>query len=254
MKPLCNGSTITDMATNAAQFCRYELKFFLTAEQHTALVNDLRAFLQPDPSAILDRDGRYFVRSLYFDDANFNAYHDKIDGVNIRHIFRLRTYAPDAASTVFLELKARHHLRVDKWRQALSRYDDNNTIASVLAEPVASDIQRRFIAAYRRQHLSALTLIDYWRQPWHSPALPAFRITFDSELAAVASPTLFPTSAARRRSLLRGCTIMEVKYQRSLPDWFQMLRRAHRLSARPLSKLCHAVQAFNLANENEPLS
>jgi hypothetical protein len=44
---------------------RYELKYVLTREQYSSVVEDLAAYMQPDPHG--DEDGHYLVTSLYYD-------------------------------------------------------------------------------------------------------------------------------------------------------------------------------------------
>lgn len=47
-------------------------------------------------------DGKYKIRSLYFDDASDRILREKLDGVNIREKFRIRYYNDD---TSFIRLE-----------------------------------------------------------------------------------------------------------------------------------------------------
>ena len=66
-------------------FARFEFKYILSADKRKAVENDLLYFLEFAPF-VADRDGyTYFVRSLYYDDPNYSAFHDKIDGLKSRY-------------------------------------------------------------------------------------------------------------------------------------------------------------------------
>ena len=71
---------------------RHELKHELGTAELLALRQRLRAVLDPDKHS---PDGRYSVRSLYFDDARGTALLEKHDGVGSRQKFRLRLYNGD---------------------------------------------------------------------------------------------------------------------------------------------------------------
>lgn len=51
-------------------------------------------------------DGKYFIRSLYFDNPADKALREKLDGVNLREKFRLRYYNLDP-SLIHLEKKSK---------------------------------------------------------------------------------------------------------------------------------------------------
>lgn len=82
---------------------RHEYKHLLSMAEYYALKMRLSAVMQRDVHA--GADGEYRIRSLYFDNYFDKALFEKIDGVNDREKFRLRTYNGDN-DTVFLEKKA----------------------------------------------------------------------------------------------------------------------------------------------------
>ena len=65
---------------------RHEWKHELSFQDYLILRQRLRAVMEPDPHAV---DGRYFIRSLYFDNLDDKALREKIDGVNRREKFRI---------------------------------------------------------------------------------------------------------------------------------------------------------------------
>ena len=99
-------------------FARFEFKYILSAAKRKAVEKDLLYFLDYDPFVAQLPDHRYFVRSLYFDDLNYSAFHDKIDGLKSRYKFRVRTYTQTftGSAPIFLEIKGRHNNLVYKHR------------------------------------------------------------------------------------------------------------------------------------------
>ena len=58
---------------------RHEWKHEINMADLITIRQRLRAVMEPDPHAI---DGKYLIRSLYFDNARDKALREKIDGVN----------------------------------------------------------------------------------------------------------------------------------------------------------------------------
>ena len=65
---------------------RNEVKHEINAGDKAAIIANLRAVASPDPH--VGKDGRYLIRSLYFDNLYDKALREKIDGVNEREKFR----------------------------------------------------------------------------------------------------------------------------------------------------------------------
>lgn len=82
---------------------RHEWKHEISYGDMLALRQRLSAVMKRDVHAI---DGKYLIRSLYFDNASDKALMEKIDGVNGREKFRLRYYNNDT-SLIHLEKKSK---------------------------------------------------------------------------------------------------------------------------------------------------
>lgn len=80
---------------------RHELKHDITASDMIAIRQRLRAVAEPDRHAI---DGKYLIRSLYFDTPSDKALFEKQNGVSRRAKFRIRYYNGDT-SVIHLEKK-----------------------------------------------------------------------------------------------------------------------------------------------------
>jgi len=120
---MVRGGSAEAMVSSPLHFARFEFKYILGAQKRREVESDLLYFLEYDPFVEHRDNHRYFVRSLYFDDPNFTAFHDKIDGLHSRSKFRLRTYAFDSKETapIFLEIKGRHNNLVFKHRTPVQR-------------------------------------------------------------------------------------------------------------------------------------
>ena len=59
-----------------AEIKRHEIKYIISLREAELLKYRLRALLRPDSH--VRADGSYFIRSLYFDDTDYRAYHEKI--------------------------------------------------------------------------------------------------------------------------------------------------------------------------------
>ena len=80
---------------------RHEVKHEISHYDMLILRQRLRAVMKPDSHAV---NGRYEIRSLYFDNLDDKALREKLDGVNIRAKYRIRLYNHDP-SIIHLERK-----------------------------------------------------------------------------------------------------------------------------------------------------
>jgi len=83
---------------------RHEWKHRISFCDTLSLRQRLRAVMEPDSHG---EDGKYRVRSLYFDSPEDKALREKLDGVSRREKFRLRYYNGDL-STLHLEKKSKN--------------------------------------------------------------------------------------------------------------------------------------------------
>lgn len=235
----------------------YEFKYLLPKRLVEMIEPALQQFMVADPFAAQLPEQRYFVRSLYFDDPHFSAYYDKIDGVAVRTKYRLRTYTgqPGPAAAQFLEIKGRHNQLVFKRRTQIPTLTGTDTCRHLLGLRDLSALTRRFCFDYYRKQLRAVALIDYWRRPMVcqravGKTSAEFRLTLDSELHATQCQQLTPSAQARKRMVLPGFSIMEVKFQQQLPAWFHRLIQIYELQHRSISKICHGLQTLAMVEDN----
>ncbi len=98
---------------------RHEWKHIINAADKIAIRQRMRAVAHTDKNAT---DGRYVIRSLYFDNLADKALREKLDGVNLREKFRIRYYNGDTEH-IFLEKKSKKNGLGTKDRTPLSTKD-----------------------------------------------------------------------------------------------------------------------------------
>lgn len=239
----------------ALEFARFEFKYRLDASLRDRVEAALQPFVALDAAVLARPGGAYFVRSLYFDDPSFSAFHSKTEGTAQRWKFRVRSYSHDAAdgSPWFLERKGRRDHMVLKHRTPVVGAFDRHAAGSglsrlLLASAVPGGVRDRFEFELLRRRIRPCVLVDYLRRPYVSRFDPGFRLTFDSDLAAAAVDTMHPERTSLR-PLLRGHTVMEIKFRQSMPAWFQRILQMHELRRESISKVCTAIPALGLQGD-----
>lgn len=237
-------------------FARFEFKYILSAQKRREVERDMRFFLEYDPFVATRPDHKYFVRSLYYDDPVYTAFHNKIDGLYSRSKFRLRTYSewPDEKVPMFLEIKGRHNNLVFKHRALVDsgQYDwstiKKHRLSQLLLEQTeSSSVRKQFEYELLRKQLSPVALIDYRRRPYISKYDPSFRVTFDEQLMATQTECLFPGSLQSAKNIMAGYTVLEVKFRHHLPSWFHRVIQTHELRRVSISKICAGMEKLGIA-------
>ena len=96
---------------------RHELKYQICFSDYLAIRQRLRPVMKPDKYA--GADGRYVIRSVYFDNAEDKALREKINGVPKWEKFRLRYYNDDL-SFIVAEKKLKYNNLCMKTKARLS--------------------------------------------------------------------------------------------------------------------------------------
>lgn len=224
---------------------RHEHKYYISEAGYAQLSTLLGGVLQRDRHS--DRNGEYFIRSLYFDDAYDTAYYTKIDGVERRDKYRIRIYnCSDQA--IFLERKHKEGEFIMKNSVRITRRLCDQLIAGrpdgldASKNPLLQDMFREM----RTNRLRPVVIVDYAREAYLHP-IENVRITFDKRLhTGLFSKDLFDAKLNGISPIEPGRVILEVKYDRYLPDYIRSL-----LSTIP-SEHC-AISKYTLCRRFEPL-
>lgn len=240
-------------------FSRFEFKYIMPRDRRLSFEGELQYFMGLDPHVSAARHQKYFVRSLYFDDDNLTFYYEKTDGVMIRRKYRIRTYtdARDEASEIFLEIKGRYNSLVYKHRTPLPRSiiksldDGGSAFVTECLKSAKDPLVSGFLFDAIKMRLKPRVLIDYARRPYVSRYAPDFRVTFDDSLESTVTERLFERQTDRRRLLLPGYSIVEVKFKRHIPSWFHRLIQSYELKRLSVSKYCKGMERTGLADNLE---
>ena len=155
---------------------RRERKYLVGTAELAILRQRLGRVLRPDPHAI---DGRYHVRSLYFDDQSESALFEKLAGIRDRHKWRLRIYDRSDAR-IRLECKIKRNKLVFKQAETVTRELAEQMIAGC-APIQGGPLLRRFAALQRATRLKPAVVVDYLREPFVHRA-GNVRVTLDQKL------------------------------------------------------------------------
>lgn len=195
---------------------RHEHKFTLNLQDALIVQQRLRAVLRPDPHA--GPDGKYLIRSLYFDDMDNHALQEKLDGLSRRAKYRIRLYNGDDGF-IRLEKKVKVAGLGTKVSAPLTRAETEAILCGDLTW-MAADSRPLLPELYTWMRYGGLrprTLVDYTREPFlYAPG--NVRVTLDSEICSgMASVAVF-SGKAPTVPAAPGVTILEVKYDHFLPE------------------------------------
>jgi hypothetical protein len=233
-------------------FLRFEFKYLLNDSVRSEFEQDLNYFMELDHFVKLQKNNRYMVRSLYFDDSSYRHYYEKTDGHLHRTKFRLRTYTNDPSElcATFLEIKGRHNNLVFKHRSQVQNvlegdfsFSGNTLVRNVLEKTDVSNVKNRFQSDIYRLGIKPVMLVDYLRRAYISKYDPEFRITFDSHIIGTPSPILYPFNSGYGKSAIGNKTVMEVKFRYRVPSWFHKLIQSYELNRVSVSKYCKCIEA-----------
>ena len=241
------------------KFSRFEMKYIIRKSISESIQKEIRNFMAYDGYANKKLKKNYFVRSLYFENNNYSNFNEKVDGVKLRHKYRIRTYSNklDKNTPIFLELKGRENLRTYKTRFFIEQNDLNLFFEKknyFKLKKTYSDnyLIEQFIFDCYRKNLSPKILVDYNRTPYINKSGLYFRLTFDNNIISLSNSSLYSTGLnSGWRECLAGFTILEVKFESSIPAWFQRIVQSYQLQIRSISKFVIAADTLGLASDFE---
>ena len=155
---------------------RHEWKHLITAADRIAVRQRMGAVGQPDGHG---QNGKYLVRSLYFDNLQDKALQEKRNGISRREKFRIRLYDLDD-SLIRLECK-RKTAGLGHKDSCLLTADETRSILAGDTGWMAQDprpLVRELRKKMQTQGLRPRTLVDYTREAFVYPA-GNVRVTLD---------------------------------------------------------------------------
>ena len=193
---------------------RHEWKHEIRYADLLAIRQRLCAGAVPDPHA---QDGKYLIRSLYFDNLNDKALREKVDGVNLREKFRIRYYNGDP-SLIHLEKKSKVGGLGTKYSAILTAGEAQAIVDGRLDWMLNSgrDLVQELYCKMRYQGLRPRTIVDYTREPFiYGPG--NVRVTFDYNIRTGLNSTDFLNPDCLTIPAPDSGIILEVKWDAFLP-------------------------------------
>lgn len=194
---------------------RHEWKHEISHVDLLSIRQRLRAVAQADPHV---RDGKYLIRSLYFDNLNDKALREKIDGVNRREKFRIRYYNGDP-SLIHLEKKSRLNGLGTKFSAQLTAEEAQRIVDGDLDWMMDPDrpLLQELYCKMRYQGMRPKTIVDYTREPFiYGPG--NVRVTFDYNIRTGLGCTDFLNPDCITVPAPDAGIILEVKWDAFLPS------------------------------------
>lgn len=194
---------------------RHEWKHEISYGDMLVLRRRLSTVMKTDTHAI---NGRYMIRSLYFDNASDKALREKIDGVNVREKFRIRYYNKDT-SLIHLEKKSKINGLCLK---------ESTTLSAEQAQAIANGdyawmpdsgvhLIQELYSKMMSQGLRPKTIVDYMREPFvFAPG--NVRVTLDYDIRTGLGCTDFLNPECVTVPAEDAPIILEVKWDDYLPD------------------------------------
>ena len=193
---------------------RHEVKHEINLSDMMVIRSRLKAAAYSDEHAI---DGKYLIRSLYFDNLEDKALREKINGTNRREKFRIRYYNGDT-SVIHLEKKIKINNLGNKQSVPLTKDQAQAITAGDLDFMLDSEypLIQELYSKMTLQGLKPKTIVDYTREPFVFPA-GNVRVTLDYNIRSGLKSTDFlnPDCVTVPVS---DSIILEVKWDAFLPD------------------------------------
>ena len=197
---------------------RHEYKYLCDGGQLAVEERRLRSLLRSDPHA--GADGRYSIRSLYFDDLEDSCMRENEDGTDPRAKYRLRIYNGSDAR-ISLERKAKLYGRSHKDAVLVNRGLAEALLSGQipLSAPEDGPLLRRMLTDLRLRTMRPKVIVQYIRTPFVLN-VGNVRITLDEHLvSSQAVDRFFETDYPVRPVLPAGQGVLEVKWDQLLPTW-----------------------------------
>ena len=194
---------------------RHEWKHEISPWDRMVLRQRLKAVMTPDAHG---KDGRYLVRSLYFDNLADKALREKLDGICCREKYRIRCYNHDH-DLIHLEKKTRQNGLGYK-ESAVLTADEVQSIIDGNRSWMRNDqrpLVRELYEKMDSQGLRPKTIVDYTREAFvFGPG--NVRVTLDYDIRTGLRATDFLDPGCVTIPAGDSPIILEVKWDAFLPD------------------------------------
>ncbi|MCR5599604.1 MAG: polyphosphate polymerase domain-containing protein [Ruminococcus sp.] len=193
---------------------RHEIKHEINYSDMMTIRHRLSTVAYSDPHTI---DGKYYIRSLYFDNLADKALMEKVNGMSRREKFRIRYYNGDT-SVIHLEKKSKIDHLGNKQSAPLTAQQAQSIVDGDVQWMLGSEypLVRELYSKMQTQGIAPKTIVDYTREPFIYPA-GNVRITLDYNIRSGMRCTDFLDTDCVTVPV-SDSIILEVKWDGFLPD------------------------------------
>ncbi len=196
---------------------RHELKYYINHSDYLSISSKLKSIVPRDRNS--GENGRYGIRSIYFDDYNDKALMEKLTGVNHREKFRIRLYNHNL-NYIRLEKKIKFRGLTEKISEVISK-DEVESVLKGEIEFLRNSGKQLFMELYvkmRNGFLKPKTIVDYFREAYvFTPG--NVRITFDMDIrSGIFSRDVANFNLPAMAVIPKGYIVLEVKYDEFIPE------------------------------------
>lgn len=196
---------------------RKELKHAISQPEYQVLRNKIAFIMKQDPHA--GPDGKYSIRSAYFDNFDNKILNEKKEGYLNRNKYRVRIYDM-TDNVIHLERKSKRNNLTFKSKCKITKAEyDRMRIGDILwMENDERELLRNLFFEMKFYQIKIVTVVNYQREAFIYP-YGNVRITFDMKVqSSLHNTDLFNKHLPMVDVLEPNLVIMEIKYDDYLPE------------------------------------
>lgn len=201
---------------------RFEMKYKII--EVDVLVLKLRFYLIMKKDENVFKDGKYFIRSLYFDIFEDKVFLDKLNGVVIREKFRIRFYNNDCFY-IRLEKKIKYYNMILKLLINLIKKEVINILNNDIEflKELINCLLREFYLKLKCERLEVKSIVDYNREVFIY-LVGNVRVIIDSDIKIFVNLVdLFNKDLLIVLVIDDNMIVLEVKYDEFILDFIKDL-------------------------------
>ena len=227
---------------------RFELKYLIQTKNLGAILDSFGRVLMSDRNNY-DNEG-YFNHSIYFDTHKLRFYREKQEGLIERLKPRLRIYRDVHdfnIKSLFLEFKHKSNRTIYKQRCEINQKEADNLLLGQApvptdGHPITNQTIELFYSLSKRYLLRPKVAVNYKRFAYVSSLYPKLRVTFDQSLEASLDVSMDAKRSAFVDIISPRYTLVEIKYNKQLPQILSSIIKAHELKNVTFSKYSSAME------------
>ena len=201
---------------------RKELKHAISKTEYYVMRHKLLHVMKTDPNA--GPDGKYFIRSTYFDNFDNKILNEKKEGYLNRDKYRVRIYGL-RDNLVNLERKSKRNNLTFKSKCTISRQEyERMRIGDIQwMEDDKRELIRDLYSEMMNHQIKPQTVVDYEREAFIYP-YGNVRVTFDMKVqSSLQNTDMFQKHLPMVDVLEPELVILEVKYDEYIPEIIKFL-------------------------------